>query len=260
MTSVTSRPPRNMTFLSVHNQQFCQKFRPNLQFSSKFCSATAGCLICKRTNFFLLIFKSKIKTCIKSLKTYTAYTTLWTVVNCHEWCASSSSMHSIVLRKKLSIRTLIILGIDWFSPMNVNTLTFFVDQLAIFRPNFIQNCRFCFLSKMLNFAISFFFHPKQISCFLSDQLQAVQMATSAFFVPSDIAAYCDKLLNRTFLLTYLHYWHNLADHLTTNCIKLALNIQKTPQQTAEFITNLICSQQTYSGNSDLRFLSNWHTF
>jgi len=43
-------------------------------------------------------------------------------------------------------------------PMTVKELdNFFGDQLVIFRPNFVQNCEFHFLSKMLNFAISFVF-------------------------------------------------------------------------------------------------------
>jgi len=49
--------------------------------------------------------------------------------------------------------------------MNVKEFdNFFGNQLAIFHPNFIQNCEFCFSSKMLNFVIWFSFHPKQISC------------------------------------------------------------------------------------------------
>jgi len=41
----------------------------------------------------------------------------------------------------------------------------FGDQLTVFRPNFVQNCAFrFFLSKMLNFTISFVFRPKRISC------------------------------------------------------------------------------------------------
>jgi len=52
-------------------------------------------------------------------------------------------------------------------PMNVKEFdNFFCDQLAIFRPNFVQNCEFCFLSKMLNFVILFFFCPKRMSCVL----------------------------------------------------------------------------------------------
>jgi len=43
-------------------------------------------------------------------------------------------------------------------PMNVKEVdNFFGDQLAIFRPNFVQNCEFHFSSKMLNFVISFIF-------------------------------------------------------------------------------------------------------
>jgi len=38
----------------------------------------------------------------------------------------------------------------------------FSDQLAVFRPNFVQNCEFRFSSKMLNFAIWFVFRPKRI--------------------------------------------------------------------------------------------------
>jgi len=50
-------------------------------------------------------------------------------------------------------------------PMNVKEVyNFFGDQLAIFCPNFIQNCEFRLSSKMLNFAISFVFRPKRISC------------------------------------------------------------------------------------------------
>jgi len=46
--------------------------------------------------------------------------------------------------------------------------SFFRDQLAIFRLNFVQNCGFCFSSKMLNFAISFVFCPERISCVRTD--------------------------------------------------------------------------------------------
>jgi len=50
-------------------------------------------------------------------------------------------------------------------PMNVKEFdNFFGDDLAIFRPNFVQNCEFHFLSKMLNFAIAFVSCPKRISC------------------------------------------------------------------------------------------------
>ena len=40
-------------------------------------------------------------------------------------------------------------------PMTVKEFdNFFGDQLAIFRPNFVQNCEFHFFAKTLNFAIS----------------------------------------------------------------------------------------------------------
>ena len=41
---------------------------------------------------------------------------------------------------------------------------FFSDQVAVFCPNFVQNCEFRFLSKMKNFVISFVFCPKWIPC------------------------------------------------------------------------------------------------
>ena len=55
-------------------------------------------------------------------------------------------------------------------PMNVKEVdNFFGDQLAIFRPNFVQNCEFRFSSKTPNFVISFVFRPKRISCVFSDR-------------------------------------------------------------------------------------------
>jgi len=49
-------------------------------------------------------------------------------------------------------------------PMNVKEFDNFFQQSAIFCPNFVENREFCFSSKMLNFAISFVFCPKRISC------------------------------------------------------------------------------------------------
>ena len=41
---------------------------------------------------------------------------------------------------------------------------FFSDQVAVFCPNFVQNCEFRFSPDMLNFLISFVFRPKRIFC------------------------------------------------------------------------------------------------
>jgi len=50
-------------------------------------------------------------------------------------------------------------------PMNVKEFDrFFHDQLAIFCPNFVQNCEFRCSSKMLHYAFSSVFRPKRISC------------------------------------------------------------------------------------------------
>ena len=52
-------------------------------------------------------------------------------------------------------------------PTNVKQFDNFsaiTDQLAICRPNFVQNCEFRLSSKMLNFAISSVFRPKRTSC------------------------------------------------------------------------------------------------
>ena len=61
------------------------------------------------------------------------------------------------------------------TPMNVKEFDNFRRQLAIFRPNVVQNCEFRFLSKMLNFAISFVFRPKRISCVPTDMEYAIKI-------------------------------------------------------------------------------------